>query len=98
MDYEIYTTLKFDKWLKSVKDSKVQDRLTQRISNMGFGHFGDSKQLSKDLFELRFFFGAGYRIYYTIQNKKVILLLCGGDKKTQSKNIELAKKLLNNLG
>ena len=94
MDYEILTTLKFDKWLKSVKDAKAQDRLTQRISNMSFGHFGDYKTIQKNLFELRFFFGSGYRIYYTIQHGQIILLLCGGDKSSQNKDIKLAKKLL----
>lgn len=97
MKYTIQTTLKFDKWLKSVKDKTVKTRLTQRIDNMSFGHFGDHKSINDNLSELRFFFGSGYRIYYTIQNDLIILLLCGGDKSSQNKDIEKAKQILNEL-
>ena len=97
MEYEIHSTIKFDKWLKSVKDHKTQDRLTQRISNMRFGHFGDHKLIENSLFELRFFFGSGYRVYYTIKNDQIILLLCGGDKSSQSSDIDKARQLLNQL-
>jgi len=55
MNYEIESTAKFDKWYKSLKDITTKDRLTQRISNMRFGHFGDHKQINTKLFELRFF-------------------------------------------
>ena len=58
------------------------------------GHFGDYKQIGSDLFELRFFFGSGLRIYYTIQSNKVVFLLVGGNKSTQKKDITKAKKLL----
>jgi putative addiction module killer protein len=97
MNYEIHSTVKFNKWLRSIKDRNARDRLTQRIANMRFGHFGDYKRISKDLFELRFFFGSGYRVYYTLQGKEVILLLCGGDKSSQYNDIVLAKKLLKEL-
>jgi len=97
MDYKILTTNKFDKWLKLLRDRTVKQRLTQHISNMSFGHFGDHKLIDKDLFELRFFFGSGYRIYYTIKSKEIILLLCGGDKTSQNKDIELAKMMLSEL-
>jgi probable addiction module killer protein len=57
------------------------------------GHFGDYKQISNNVFELRFFFGPGYRVYYTIQNDKVVILLNGGDKGSQNKDIESAQSL-----
>ena len=60
-------------------------------------NFGDSKQIAPNLYELRFFFGSGYRIYYTIQNNIVVILLCAGDKSTQVKDIEIAKSYLNNI-
>ena len=97
MKYIIQTTLKFDKWLKSVKDKTVKTRLTQRIDNMSLGYFGDHKSINDSISELRFFFGSGYRIYYTIQHDLIILLLCGGDKSFQNKDIEKAKQLLNEL-
>ncbi len=58
------------------------------------GHFGDHKQISKDLFELRFFFGPGYRIYYTIRDDTIIFLLAGGDKSIQELDIKRAKEFL----
>jgi len=97
MNYKIESTAKFDKWYKSLKDIKTKDRLTQRISNMRFGHFGDHKQINTKLFELRFFFGSGYRVYYAVRNGEIILLLVGGDKSSQSKDIDTANNLLNNL-
>jgi len=62
-----------------------------RIEN---GNFGDYKQLSPDLYELRFFFHGGLRIYYSICDGKVVLLLYGGDKSSQKNDIEKAEKLL----
>ena len=97
MEFKISSTAVFSKWLKSIKDKRTQDRLTLRISNMQFGHFGDTKTVSNNLFELRFFFGAGIRIYYTVRNGQIILLLSGGDKSTQSKDIKKAQNMLKEL-
>ena len=58
------------------------------------GHFGDYKPLGDDLYELRFHFASGYRIYYTLQQGQVVLLLIGGDKSSQNRDIEKAKTLL----
>jgi putative addiction module killer protein len=94
MKYEIDTTLEFDRWLKKIRDRTVRYRLLARFDRITKGNVGDAKQIATNLFELRFFFGSGYRVYYTIQNGKIVLLLCGGDKSTQSKDITLAKALL----
>ena len=61
---------------------------------MGQGNLGDVKTVGKNLFEMRFFFGSGYRVYYTINGETLVLLLCGGDKSTQKKDIEKAKKIM----
>lgn len=97
MKYEIDTTPQFDKWLKKIRDRTVRYRLLARFDRIATGNIGDAKQIATNLFELRFFFGSGYRVYYTIQNGKIILLLCGGDKSTQSKDITRAKALLTEL-
>lgn len=97
MSYEIETTLLFDKWLKKIKDKKTRYRLDARFDRIIDGNFGDHKQLDQNLFELRFFFGSGLRIYYTVRNKKVVLLLKGGDKTTQSNDIKQALILLTEL-
>lgn len=64
---------------------------------MVIGFFGDRKTITANLFELRMFFGSGFRVYYTIQGQNIIFLLAGGDKSTQKNDIVKAKKLLNQL-
>ena len=80
-------------WLNSL-DCKTKSRIISRIDRIHSGNFGDFKKLSSDISELRFNFGKGYRIYYTEINNVVILLINGGDKSFQSKDIEKAKKML----
>ena len=92
--YQLGTTQEFDKWSRKIRDKKVLHRFDVRFNRIVNGNFGDAKQVSANLFELRFFFGSGYRIYYTIRKKKIVLLLCGGDKSSQSKDIARAKDLL----
>ena len=81
-------------WLNSL-DSITRKRINQRILRIEDGNFGDFKKLSDDISELRFKFGKGYRVYYNEENNKIILLINGGDKSKQSKDIEKAQELLN---
>ena len=97
MAYTIHTTTIFDKWFNKIKDKANRYRLETRLSRLANGYFGDVKLIESDLFELRFFFGSGFRIYYTLRGSEIVLLLCGGDKSSQSSDIEMAKKLLNAL-
>lgn len=97
MKYEIETTLDFDNWLSKIRDKTMLHRFDVRFNRIAKGNFGDVKQIDTNLFELRFFFGSGYRVYYTVRNNKIILLLCGGDKSTQRRDIVRAKSLLNQL-
>ena len=94
MTYELQSTPTFDKWLTRLKDATTRNRLLARLDRIETGNFGDFKQIDNNLFELRFFFGSGLRIYYTIRNGQVILLLAGGDKSTQAKDITKSKALL----
>ena len=94
MEYEIRTTNIFDKWLIRLKDKIAVNRIMSRIYRMEQGNIGDVKTVGQNLFEMRFFFGSGYRIYYTINGETLVLLLCGGDKSTQKKDIEKAKKIM----
>jgi len=64
MKYEIVTTNIFDKWLTGVKDMKHRARIISRFDHIQLGNFGDHKKLDENLFELRFFFGPGFRIYF----------------------------------
>lgn len=95
--YEIEKTPLFDKWFKKLKDNQAKARIGLRLKKVIQGHFGDHKQLNESLFELRFFFGAGYRVYYTIRNGKVILLLNGGDKGSQGTDIAKAQQMIEKL-
>ena len=94
MNYEIRQGLEFSKWFEKVKDRSVKMKLLARLARVENGNFGDHKNISQNLFELRFNFGSGYRIYYTIQNDVVVLLLAGGDKSSQKKDIKKALTLL----
>ena len=97
MFYELRSTKHFDRWLARIKDRQVRARIIRRIDAMEIGSFGDHKTISANLFELRLFFGSGYRVYYTIQERKIIILLAGGDKSTQPKDIVKATDLLHQL-
>jgi len=97
MKYELRSTKQYDKWLAGIKDKLTYARILNRINNAAEGSFGDHKTIGADLFELRMFFGSGYRIYYTIQNREIIFLLAGGDKSSQKKDITKAKRLLTQL-
>ncbi len=68
--------------------------INKRLARLEIGNFGDHKQLAEGLFELRFFLGPGYRIYYTIKKQKIILLLTAGDKSSQQKNIDQALAII----
>ena len=94
MKYEIVTTNIFDKWLTGVKDIQHRARIISRFDHIQLGNFWDYKKLDVNLFELRFFFGPGFRIYFTIKEDKVVFLLCGGDKATQKKDIKKAKTII----
>ena len=97
MKYKLRSTKEYDKWFARLKDSSVKIKVLARLDRIENGNFGDFKQISPNLSELRFFFGSGLRVYYTIWKDRVIFLLAGGDKSTQSKNIERASALLNKL-
>lgn len=97
MKYNLSSTKKFNKWLNHIKDSAVKLKVLARLARVENGNFGDFKKIDNDLFELRLFFASGLRIYYTIRNKQVVLLLVGGDKSSQSKDIASAKQILNEL-
>ncbi|MCK6598992.1 MAG: type II toxin-antitoxin system RelE/ParE family toxin [Bdellovibrionaceae bacterium] len=82
----------FRDWLDGLRDNAVQARIAVRIARAEDGNFGDHKSVGGGVYELRISFGPGYRVYYAIEGQKIILLLVGGDKSTQSKDIEKAQK------
>ena len=84
----------FDAWLSKLGDARTQAKIAIRINRLAAGNFGDSKRLRHGLSELRIDWGPGYRIYYAMIGPTGVLLLCGGDKRKQSADIERALAFL----
>ena len=95
--YQVQQTDVFSKWLSKLRDRKAIARILVRIESLRQGNTGDSKSLGSGLHELRIHFGPGYRIYFTRKAGLVVLLLCGGDKSSQSKDIARARDILSDL-
>jgi putative addiction module killer protein len=90
---EVLKTAEFDSWLSSLRDRQALARITARIDRLAAGNVGDRKPLGSGVSELRIDYGPGYRLYYTQRGKALVLLLCGGDKRTQDADIKRAIKL-----
>ena len=82
----------FARWLDSLRDKQARARVAARLIRLNNGNFGDCRPVGSGVWELRIDWGAGYRVYYAIAGKRVILLCEGGDKRTQSADIERAIK------
>ena len=89
----IRQTKLYIRWFNRLKDNLVKTRIAVRIRRMQLGNVGDAKSVGDGVFELRFGFGPGYRVYYTERAGEIIVLLAGGDKSTQKQDIEKAKQL-----
>jgi putative addiction module killer protein len=86
----------FYDWLKTI-DNSFRSRIVKRLHQIiETGNFGDHKNISGEIFELRFDFGAGYRIYFGFEGHQIVILFCGGDKKTQNKDIKKAQEYWRN--
>ncbi len=81
----------FIEWLESFRDKRIKHRIQERLDRVLLGNLGDHRFLGEGVSELKLAFGSGYRIYYGMKNEKIILLLCGGDKSNQAKDIKKAK-------
>jgi putative addiction module killer protein len=90
---EIRRTDFFEKWLKKLKDRIGKALIIKRIDRLAQGNPGDVKPIGEGCSEMRINYGPGYRLYYKDTGKEIIVLLCGGDKSTQTRDIENAKNL-----
>ncbi len=77
----------FELWLNGIKDQRDASRIQARLLRVEHGNIGDAKSVGDGVSELRFFFGSGYRVYIGQQGSQIVILLCGGDKSTQEKDI-----------
>jgi len=93
--YEILKTDKFDKWLRKLRDKRAVAKILLRIQRIEeLGNFGDCESVGGEIRELRIHFAKGYRVYLSQQGKKIVLLLNGGIKTSQSRDIERAQSIL----
>ena len=95
--YEIRRTDVFSNWLDGLKDPRARVRILSRLDRAAEGNLGDTKSVGETVSELRINYGPGYRIYYTRRRKIIVVLLVGGDKSTQDKDIKRAIQLARDL-
>ena len=81
----------FVDWINSLKDPVTRHRIRTRLDRVEMGNFGDYKPLGDGIYELKLDFGSGYRIYFAEEGDVIVILLCGGDKSSQVKDIKTAK-------
>jgi putative addiction module killer protein len=91
---ELVMTGEFEAWLTALTDEVARARIANRILSAGLGNFGDCKPVGAGVSEMRIHTGPGYRVYYSRVGSVVYLLLCGGDKSSQKRDISLAKSIL----
>jgi putative addiction module killer protein len=92
--YDIETTEDFDNWLGNIRDGLTQKVILKRIRSMSFGSLGETRSLTGGLFEAKISFGSGFRLYFVNKGERIIVLLCGGNKSTQKRDIEKAREMV----
>ena len=90
---EIVQTDNFSEWLEGLRDRRAKTAIEKRLDRVALGNFGDVSSVGSGVNEMRVHIGAGYRIYFIHRGKTVIVLLCGGDKGSQSRDIVRAHEL-----
>src|SRR5580704_3621562 len=94
---EVLKTAAFSDWMIGLRDHRARAKIAARIDRLALGNPGDVESVGEGVSELRIHYGPGYRVYFIRRGKKLIVLLCGGDKSTQTKDIKTAKMLAVNL-
>ena len=92
-EYQVLETEVYTKWFSSLNDQRAKARIDKRIDRAKFGNFGDWKTEAGEVKAMRIDYGPGYRLYYVIRDGRIIILLCGGDKRNQQADIKKAVKL-----
>ena len=91
--FQLVETARFADWLGSLRDRRATAKIVDRLKRSSNGNFGDWKSAGGGIFEMRIDYGPGYRVYYFQRGKELVILLCGGDKRTQDADIAEAKRL-----
>ena len=90
---EVRRTAQFIEWLADLRDMTARARIAKRIDRVAAGNLGDHKSVGGGVFELRFTFGPGYRVYFARSGDTIVILLCGGDKGSQERDIAQAQQM-----
>lgn len=91
--FEVHITPTFEAWLDNLRDHQGRARMASQFRRLGDGNFGNAKPVGEGVHELRMKFGPGYRAYFINRGGRLLLLLCGGDKASQKRDIALAKEM-----
>lgn len=91
--FELAETSVFSEWLGSLRDRRAMAKVLDRLKRASNGNFGDCKSVKGGVSEMRIDYGPGYRVYFFQRGKELVILLCGGDKRTQDADIAQAKRL-----
>ncbi len=94
---DIRKTTDYKDWFASLHDERARARINTRIYRLQHGNPGDAEPVGEGVSELRIDYGPGYRVYYKAQGRSIVILLCGGDKSTQTADITHAKRLARNI-
>lgn len=95
--YQLQSTDTFDQWLRTLADLKARARILARLESARLGNLGDVKSVGDGVREMRVHVGPGYRVYFAQRGRVVLLLLCGGSKSSQSRDIARAQHILREL-
>jgi putative addiction module killer protein len=90
---ELKQTETFRKWWARLKDKRALGLIFSRLDRLAYGHAGDAEPIGEGISELRIHYDPGYRVYFQRRSDTIIVLLCGGDKSTQARDIRTAKRL-----
>ena len=93
MACEVRTTGEFDNWLDGLRDTVAREAIAARLIRASLGNFGDHRPVGEGVMEIRIFVGAGYRAYFTVRQRRIVFMPCGGDKGSQSWDIRRAKEI-----
>ncbi len=95
--FEVRRTREFIAWLTDLRDVQARARIAKRLDRLADGNLGDAKSVGGGVSELRFAFGPGCQVYFAIRDRIVVILLCGGDKRSQARDIERAIEMAEEL-
>lgn len=94
---EVVYTRVFERWLRGLRDIRAKASIVSRVERIEGGNFGDHASVGGGVSELRIDVGPGYRVYYTIRRNTLVILLCGGDKSSQARDIRRAQQMAGEL-